>query len=259
MDLARTYEDGRGILAGSGTNQVTDDRTSENPQRERVLTTRKDWFTWLADVSDALCAVSLDSRIMAWNRAAEELFGVKAAQALGRRCYEIVGGRDPSGRAVCRHNCAVLRAAAEGRCAVPEEIIVFPRNRGSPRWLTTSLIVLRHRSRPVAILHLFRDVTKSTHVSRVGSRILAVLTGRDEDMSFAPALQPLTPREREVLLLLCQGVGTQEIATRLSISRATVRNHVRSILSKLGVHTRLEAVSFLLSRALKGLVPLGGE
>lgn len=246
-------------MRGSGTNPVIEGRAVGNPQRERILTMRKEWFAWLADVSDALCAVSLDSRIMAWNRAAEELFGVKAGQALGRRCYEIVGGRDPSGRAVCRHNCAVLRAATEGRCAIPEEIMVFPRNRGSPRWLTTSLIVLRYRNRPVAVLHLFRDVTTSEQASRVGSRILAVLTGRDEDLAFAPALQPLTSREREVLLLLCQGAGTQEIATRLSISRATVRNHIRSVLSKLGVHTRLEAVSFLLSRALKGLAPLGGE
>jgi DNA-binding NarL/FixJ family response regulator len=53
---------------------------------------------------------------------------------------------------------------------------------------------------------------------------------------------PLSPRETEVLHLLAEGLQTAEIAERLYISRATVRNHVKSILRKLGVHHRLAAV-----------------
>ena len=53
----------------------------------------------------------------------------------------------------------------------------------------------------------------------------------------------LTPREIEVLELLAEGLPTPTIAERLYVSYNTVRNHVQSILMKLGVHSRLEAVS----------------
>jgi DNA-binding NarL/FixJ family response regulator len=57
-------------------------------------------------------------------------------------------------------------------------------------------------------------------------------------------LRQLTPRERDVLLLLGEGAGGPEIARRLLVSQNTVRTHVQNILTKLQVHTRLEAVAF---------------
>jgi len=54
----------------------------------------------------------------------------------------------------------------------------------------------------------------------------------------------LTPREREVLALLVEGASGQTVARRLGISSNTVRTHVQSILAKLQVHSRLEAVAF---------------
>jgi DNA-binding NarL/FixJ family response regulator len=53
----------------------------------------------------------------------------------------------------------------------------------------------------------------------------------------------LTPREREILGCFAEGLGTAAIASRLSISRTTVRNHTQRILAKLDVHTRLAAVA----------------
>jgi two-component system, NarL family, nitrate/nitrite response regulator NarL len=55
----------------------------------------------------------------------------------------------------------------------------------------------------------------------------------------------LTPREQHVLELLIDGRNTAEIVARLRISDSTARTHVQSILSKLGVHSRLQAVALL--------------
>jgi DNA-binding NarL/FixJ family response regulator len=57
----------------------------------------------------------------------------------------------------------------------------------------------------------------------------------------AGPLARLTPREREVLDLLVEGCDNAEIAERLYISQFTAKNHVASILDKLGVHNRLQA------------------
>lgn len=62
----------------------------------------------------------------------------------------------------------------------------------------------------------------------------------------------LTPRQAEVLRHLAAGCSTAQIAAHLGISRQTVRNHVRDLLARLGVHSRLEAVVH--AHAL-GLVP----
>lgn len=53
----------------------------------------------------------------------------------------------------------------------------------------------------------------------------------------------LTPRESEVLTLMCQGSGPQEIAEDTFVSLATARSHVRSILLKLDVHSQLAAAA----------------
>jgi two-component system, NarL family, nitrate/nitrite response regulator NarL len=57
--------------------------------------------------------------------------------------------------------------------------------------------------------------------------------------------QELTPREREILDLIGEGLGNQEIADRLIIEVGTVKNHVHSILDKLNVNSRKDAAVYL--------------
>ncbi|MGH3753399.1 MAG: helix-turn-helix domain-containing protein [Pseudonocardiaceae bacterium] len=54
----------------------------------------------------------------------------------------------------------------------------------------------------------------------------------------------LTARERECLVLLIEGLGTRAMTLRLGVSTTTVRSHVQGLLTKLGVHSRLEAAAF---------------
>jgi DNA-binding NarL/FixJ family response regulator len=62
--------------------------------------------------------------------------------------------------------------------------------------------------------------------------------------SLAPSLATrLTPRELEVLRLLANGMGQEEIARQLFISRKTVATHIEHVLQKLGVRTRAQAVA----------------
>jgi two-component system nitrate/nitrite response regulator NarL len=62
----------------------------------------------------------------------------------------------------------------------------------------------------------------------------------------------LTPRERECLALIVDGHGSRAIADRLGVSPATVRTYVQAVLTKLGVHSRLEAASFAVRHSLLG-------
>ena len=74
----------------------------------------------------------------------------------------------------------------------------------------------------------------------------------------APATVPregaaLTPRELDVLRLVARGLGNKEIAAELDLSAHTVKYHLASVLAKLGVRSRAEAVS----RGIRtGLLPL---
>jgi DNA-binding NarL/FixJ family response regulator len=63
-------------------------------------------------------------------------------------------------------------------------------------------------------------------------------------------IERLTPREREVLQLMADGLDGRRAAARLYISPRTQRNHVANILTKLGVHSQLQALVFALRHGL---------
>jgi len=63
-------------------------------------------------------------------------------------------------------------------------------------------------------------------------------------------VEPLTPRELEVLKTLAEGLSTPEICDRLFIAPNTLRTHVQNIMGKLRVHSKLEAVAFALRHRL---------
>ena len=68
----------------------------------------------------------------------------------------------------------------------------------------------------------------------------------------AAAFAELSPREREVLTLIAEGLGNAEIGERLSISEKTVRNHVSNLFDKLGVWTRAQAIVYARDHGFQG-------
>jgi pimeloyl-ACP methyl ester carboxylesterase/DNA-binding CsgD family transcriptional regulator len=66
-----------------------------------------------------------------------------------------------------------------------------------------------------------------------------------------PAFAALSPREREILALISEGLGNAEIGERLKISEKTVRNHVSNLFDKLGVWTRAQAIVFARDHAFR--------
>ena len=71
----------------------------------------------------------------------------------------------------------------------------------------------------------------------------ASLSRRTEERTSVP-VPKLTPREVQVLRLVARGMYNKDIATELFISENTVKNHVRNILEKLQLHSRMEAVMY---------------
>jgi two-component system NarL family response regulator len=77
----------------------------------------------------------------------------------------------------------------------------------------------------------------------------AAMARKDEEKQQMPAPR-LTEREMEVLTLVAQGLNNRDIAKQLFISENTVKNHVRNILEKLHLHSRMEAVVYAVREKL---------
>ena len=95
------------------------------------------------------------------------------------------------------------------------------------------------------------DVIAAVRAAAAGTASLSpeLLTRLTQAIRRPPApdpLEPLSPREREVLELIARGHSNRQIARDLVIGEQTVKTHVRSILAKLGLQDRVQAAIFAL-------------
>lgn len=165
-----------------------------------------------------------DGRILDWNAAAERLTGIRARETNGRSCWQVLAGRDVAGGLICHAGCSALRLAHECWPVRPVDLHVRLGDREATLRVTT--IVLDRDEGEPWILHTIGEAPPA-------QRRVPADSGR----------VTLTPRQREILHLLAQGIRPRQIATRLTLSETTVRNHVQAILLAFGVHSQLEAVA----------------
>jgi DNA-binding NarL/FixJ family response regulator len=96
-----------------------------------------------------------------------------------------------------------------------------------------------HKSRAAAeVVSAIRDVARGKML--ITPRTIATLLAKRR--AIDAQLERLTPREKEVLRLMAEGVPSRAIAADLGISYTTVRTHIRSLGNKLAVHSKLEAI-----------------
>lgn len=146
-------------------------------------------------------------------------------------------------------NGSGLDAAAEIVAQVPETKVLVLSGTIDPRTAAAALRAGAHGL-----------IAKDQPVEKI---IRALARLEQDELAFDPALlrasvsraageersglllRQLTPREREVLRRLVRAESTRDIADGMGITSSTARAYVQSILSKLGVHTRLEAVAMV--------------
>jgi len=96
-----------------------------------------------------------------------------------------------------------------------------------------------HKSRAASeVVDAIRQVASG--LSLITPRTVAALLTKRREMDAQS--ESLTPRENEVLRMMAEGASSRDIAAKLGISYATVRTHIRSLGSKLGVHSKLQAI-----------------
>ena len=195
--------------------------------------------------ADGMVAIDNDGCIIGWNAAAEGLLGYPARDVLGRACNEVLNFDDRCGNAVCDADCALHGVPrGEGSWVVPTREVLARTESGRRLWLSlTTVLVPPSADERCSRIHLMREVGVTPELEMAILERLAQPKRGEVDSSVS---DQLTLREREVLRLLAEGLGTHEIAERLFVSSTTARNHVQHILNKLDVHSRLEAVALAL-------------
>jgi PAS domain S-box-containing protein len=224
------------------------------------------WLRSLGSTKNGVFVVNANQRILTWNKGAEKLLGYSASEVLNRHCYEVIGGRLPSGKLWCQAKCNVQKCVQRGSLVQDYDLLTATKD-GRKVWVDISIITLHREGKPLT-LHLLRDATQWEKSQRALEDFLDALNahgvlgrnqGRKRDRSVrgtpfsassSSRVSGLTQRELEVLKLLTKGMSTQRVAGKLGINERTVRSHVRNIFKKCGVHSRVEAVSLAIKDGL---------
>lgn len=108
---------------------------------------------------DAVYACDWDGRIISWNKAVERLMGITASESIGRRCWEVIRGRDGNGDLVCQEDCVVARRLKRGRASPCPSVVVV--TGGRPKSIEISTLIVREGRQPL-VIHTVREARSTT-------------------------------------------------------------------------------------------------
>jgi len=155
-------------------------------------------------------------------------------------------------------NCDGLRATALIKERAPEARVVVIGDSADQRVLIDALRAgaSGYLTREMPLADLI-EATRAVHRGdtlvphrMLGPLLLYLIRRRTEQDEALRRIGRLTRREREILAQLVDGADNGGIARALVISPETARTHIQSVLAKLGVHSRLEAVAFVVQNGL---------
>jgi len=209
----------------------------------------EDALDLIAGAGTAAFAIDRHDKIIYWNQEAEKLLGHPADAVVGRACFEVLAGRDAFGNLYCMRDCAVMKSAAEGASIEPYFMEVRGKNGANQRILVRAVPLPAAGPSFSCLMHIVES-GKSAEIDRLlaamRSAAKPVAGGQKPDPPIS--VSPLTTREREIVNLLSNGYAALNIAARLNLSHATVRNHIQNILRKLEVHSQVEAIALAFRR-----------
>ncbi|MFI5198101.1 MAG: LuxR C-terminal-related transcriptional regulator [Thermoanaerobaculia bacterium] len=188
-------------------------------------------------------------RIVFWNDGAEKALGWSSAEVLGKMCYDVLAGRDVFGNLYCMRDCPVVASAIAGDDVRPYLLDVKRKGSTASLKLIVRAVPLPTAGPSFAVLMHFLETEGSSLDNIVASLRSAVREPAGLPPIDPPiSVSPLSGREREIVMLLSNGYAALNIAAKLNLSHATVRNHIQNVLRKLEVHSQVEAVALAFRR-----------
>lgn len=186
------------------------------------------------------CAVNYHGRIVGWNQAAENFFGLNAEDALNREWHSVIHSTGVSG---CCALCNVRRSLREGHVAGPVEAGVSVD--GYHEHVTMIPVPLSSgMDQTIGFMILPGSSASASTTPELNAPI--PINSRVRQLSEDRIVENLTAREREVLACVVEGFDARTIAETVGITHATARNYVQRILTKLGARNKAEAVTVAL-------------
>lgn len=201
----------------------------------------------LSNSIDAMFAIDGSQQVVCWNQGCEDLTGVSAVEAIGSPCHEVLQGHEPCGRRFCKPDCSLSQLAKGGPSPKSVSLRIPTRESGKIQVNVGTMLIPSPVDQEWRVVHFMRRGHRKASPGLFAREDLGG-NGKTRQQGSAGSashgLCLLTEREREILRLLNHGLTTDAMSHHLHISTTTVRNHIQRLMTKLNVHSRVEAVTY---------------
>ena len=146
----------------------------------------------IARSGEAVFAIDSSDRIILWNKKCEELLGRPARSVLGKKCYDVIGGRDVHGNIYCYRTCPVAYQAREKPKEAVQRFQLSVEGNGGRQWLEVSLFAIpSYHPALSTVVHVVRKGKKESALER---RLEILVQTRDRQEVLHRARDRAQPR-----------------------------------------------------------------